>query len=59
MSIFDRIFSNLAAVKGPPDQLMIDSTHLKTHQTAASLLKGGCSQAYRPDQVRAEPLTGR
>lgn len=26
---------------GPPGQLMIDSTHLKAHRTAASLLKGG------------------
>ena len=26
---------------GPPDQLMIDATHLKAHRTACSLLKGG------------------
>jgi putative transposase len=41
MGIFDRIFANLAAEEGPPDRLMIDSTHLKAHRTAASLLKGG------------------
>src|SRR5215210_1750598 len=33
----------LAAEGGPPDLLMIDSTHLKVHRTAASLLKGGDS----------------
>lgn len=37
--IFDRIFANLAAESGPPDRVMIDSTHLKAHWTAASLLK--------------------
>lgn len=41
MGIFDRIFANLVAEEGPPDRLMIDSTHLKAHRTAASLLKGG------------------
>jgi putative transposase len=28
MGIFDRIFANLAAESGPPDRVMIDSTHL-------------------------------
>ena len=41
MGNFDRIFANLVAEDGPPDRLMIDSTHLKAHRTAASLLKGG------------------
>jgi putative transposase len=41
MSIFERIFASLAAEAGPPDRLMIDSTHLKAHRTAASLLKKG------------------
>ena len=41
MGIFDRIFANLAAESGPPDRVMIDSTHLKAHRTAASLLKRG------------------
>lgn len=39
--VFDRIFANLAAVSEPPDRVMIDSTHLKVHRTAASLLKRG------------------
>jgi len=43
MGIFDRIFANLAAESGPPDRVMIDSTHLKAHRTAASLLKRGDS----------------
>jgi transposase len=29
MGIFDRIFANPAAESGPPDRVMIDSTHLK------------------------------
>ena len=41
MGVFDRIFAALAAVGGPPERLMIDSTHLKAHRTAASLLKKG------------------
>jgi transposase len=41
MGVFDGIFSNLAAEVGPPDCLMIDSTHLKAHRTAASLQKRG------------------
>lgn len=41
MGVFDRIFAALAAEAGPPERLMIDSTHLKAHRTAASLLKGG------------------
>jgi transposase len=41
MGVFDRIFAALAAKGGPPERLMIDSTHLKAHRTAASLLKKG------------------
>ena len=41
MGVFDRIFANLAGQAGPPDRLIIDSTHLKAHRTAASLLKKG------------------
>jgi len=41
LGVFNRIFAELA-VKGPkPERLMIDATHLKTHRTAASLLKKG------------------
>ena len=41
MGVFDRIFAALAAEGGPPERLMVDSTHLKAHRTAASLLKKG------------------
>ena len=41
MGVFNRIFAGLAAEGGPPDQLMIDATHLKAHRTVASLLKKG------------------
>ena len=41
MGVFNKIFAGLAAKGGRPDQLMIDSTHLKAHRTAASLLKKG------------------
>lgn len=47
MGIFDRIFANLVAESGPPDRVMIDSTHLKAHRTAASLLKRGIHTASR------------
>jgi putative transposase len=39
MGVFDRIFANIAAESGSPDRVMIDSTHLKAHRTAASPLK--------------------
>ena len=41
LGVFNRIFTDLAAKAGKPDQLMIDATHLKAHRTAASLLKKG------------------
>ncbi len=41
MGVFNRIFSALAGKAGELDQLMIDATHLKAHQTAASLLEKG------------------
>jgi putative transposase len=41
LGVFNRIFANLVAKGGKPRQLMIDSTHLKAHRTAASLLKKG------------------
>ena len=36
--VFSDIFGDLAGQAGEPDLLMIDSTHLKAHRTAASLL---------------------
>ena len=41
LEVFNKIFAALAAKGAPPDQLMIDATHLKAHRTAASLLKKG------------------
>ena len=53
MGVFDRIFVALAAEDGPPERLMIDSTHLKAHRTAASLLQEGLFPA-----VSAAPRAG-
>lgn len=41
LGVFNRIFMELVAEGGKPDELMIDATHLKAHRTAASLLKKG------------------
>ncbi len=41
LGVFDRIFNALVAQAGVPERLMIDSTHLKAHRTAASLAKKG------------------
>ena len=41
LGVFDRIFAALAAQAGVPERLMVDSTHLKAHRTAASLRKKG------------------
>jgi hypothetical protein len=41
MGVFDRIVAALATEGGRPERLMIDSTHLKAHRTAASLRKRG------------------
>jgi putative transposase len=41
MGVFARIFAALATKAGPPDRLLLDTTHLKAHRTAASLLKKG------------------
>lgn len=49
LGVFDRVFSCLAATESP-DTLMIDSTHLKAHRTAASLLKGGFFPAVSAEQ---------
>jgi transposase len=44
MGVFDRI-AELAGELGLPRRLIIDSTHLKAHRTAASLFKKGMSLA--------------
>jgi transposase len=59
MGIFDRIFANLAAESGSPDRTMIDSTHLKAHRTAASLLKRGIHPVSSAPERRAELQAAR
>jgi transposase len=49
MGVFARIFVELAQPGPDGDVIMIDSTHLKAHRTAASLSKGGLAR---------EPLDG-
>ena len=39
--VFERIFAVLADEAGAPERVMIDTTHLKAHRTAASLLQKG------------------
>ena len=41
LGVFDRIFAGLAGEGPKPERIMIDSTHLKAHRTAARLLKKG------------------
>jgi putative transposase len=41
LGVFNKIFAELAGHAGKPHRLMIDTTHLKAHRTAASLLKKG------------------
>ena len=41
LRVFARIFRDLARPGPEGDTLMMDSTHLKAHRTAASLKKGG------------------
>ena len=53
MGVFSQIFTALAGEAGEPDRLIIDSTHLKAHRTAASLLKRG-----RLIAASAEPRAG-
>ena len=43
--MFDSIFNALVVRAGVPSLLMIDSTHLKAHRTAASLTKKGMLRA--------------
>ena len=47
LGVFNRIFAELAGKADIPDRLMIDSTHLKAHRTAASLLKKGLLEPRR------------
>ena len=53
LGVFDRIFAALAGEGPSPERIMIDTTHLKAHRTAASLLKKGMFPA-----VLGEPKAG-
>lgn len=50
MGVFNHIFRELAAERGIPEELQIDSTHLKAHRTAASLLKKGMYRVTSAEQ---------
>jgi putative transposase len=52
LGVFNRIFAELAGKAGKPDQIMIDSTHLKAHRTAASLLKKGMFPVFEETSHR-------
>jgi transposase len=41
LGVFDRILAAFASAEPEPDRIMIGSTHLKAHRTAASLLRTG------------------
>ena len=53
MGVFDRIFAALSGQAGRPERLIIDSTHLKAHRTAASLFKKGLFRAVSAAQRAA------
>jgi putative transposase len=45
MGVFERTFAALAADAGIPELLIVDSTHLKAHGIAASLVQKGADHA--------------
>ena len=51
--VFERIFAALASQGPKPERIMIDSTHLKAHRTAASLWKKGLFPAASGAQKAA------
>ena len=53
LGVFGRIVAALAAEAGPPERLIIDSTHLTAHRTAASLLKKGLFPAASAEPRQA------
>ena len=54
IGIFNKIFNKLANQTTFDGSLMLDSTHLKAHRTAASLLKKGFSTSHRSNKRRPE-----
>lgn len=53
MGVFNHIFRELSSEQGIPEELQIDSTHLKAHRTAASLLKKGMYPALLVERKAA------
>jgi transposase len=54
LSLFNKIFAELAGKGGKLERITIDATHLNAHRTAASILKKARSPAYRAHQRRPE-----
>ena len=53
--VFNRIFAALASESAASATVMIDTTHLKAHRTAASLLKKGGLRAISGGPVADSP----
>ena len=53
LGVFARIFRDLAQPGRDGDTIMMDSTHLKAHRTAASLRKGGSARGRSAAQRAA------
>ena len=53
LGVFARIFRDLARPGSDGDTIMMDSTHLKAHRTAASLRKGGSARGRSAAQRAA------
>lgn len=51
--VFNRVFAGFSAEGSKPDQLMVDTAHLKAHLTAASLRKEGLGRAVSGAQRAA------
>lgn len=54
LSVVARIVRELAEPGSDGETIMIDSSHLKAHRTAASLSKGDTDSGYRSNQRRPE-----
>ncbi len=53
LGVFVSIFRDLARPEAEDNTIMMDSTHLKAHRTAANLSKGGSARA----RLAAQRLT--
>lgn len=52
--VWERLFHQLALAGGPPETLMLDSTHIKAHRCAAGG-KGGLKRRPSAARAAAEP----